>query len=233
MSHFGLYGAVMSRIIFAAVDKLRISIADTQYLMRKGLRQVVESQRPEYTIAREVDDEAGLLAHLQEDPPDVLILDYNQPRHFSPETIVKVREIAPAVGLFIITADDQKQRIFDVLNSGVSCFITKECGEDEILDGIEAARLGGKFFCNKVLDFLLERTNGTPADCSPAPLSPREREIVILTARGLIAKEIAAELNLSTHTVYTHKKNIMKKLRFSSPVQLAVYAIEHGMLEEN
>ena len=115
--------------------------------------------------------------------------------------------------------------------SGVTCFITKECDEGEILEGIEAARTGRKFFCNKILNLLLEKSFGSQADnCDPSPLTPREREIVILTARGLVAKEIAYELDLSTHTVYTHKKNIMKKLNFSSPVQLALYAIENGMI---
>jgi len=200
--------------------------------MRKGLRQVVESQKPEYGIAAEIDDEKSLLEHLANDPPDVLIMDYNQPRHFSPGTVLKVRDIAPAVGILIMTADEQKQRIYEVLQSGISCFITKECGEDEILDGIEAARTGGKFFCSKVLDYLLEKSFGSDTNnCAPTSLTPREREIVILTAQGLIAKEIANQLNISTHTVYTHKKNIMKKLNFSSPVQLAVYAIEHGMIK--
>jgi DNA-binding NarL/FixJ family response regulator len=214
------------------VDKLRITIADAQYLIRKGLRQVIHTQKPEYIVARECDDELTLMKHIAADPPDVLILDYNQPRHFSTETVQKVRDAAPAVGLLIITADNQKQRIYDVLQSGVTSFITKECDESEILEGIEAARTGKKFFCNKVLDYLLEKSFGTDADdCAPSPLTPREREIVVLTARGLIAKEIAHELDLSTHTVYTHKKNIMKKLNFSSPVQLALYAIEHGMIE--
>jgi len=54
---------------------------------------------------------------------------------------------------------------------------------------------------------------------------------VVLSAKGLIAKEIAAHLNLSTHTVYTHKKRIMKKLELKSPVQLVLYALENGMID--
>ncbi len=213
------------------MDKLRITIADAQYLIRKGLREVIRTQRPEYAIAAECSNEKLLLSHLMADPPNVLILDYNQPRHFSTSTVQKVRDIAPAVGLLIITADDQKQRIYNVLQSGVNCFITKECDEGEILDGIEAARSGKKFFCNKVLDYLLEKSFGADTEnCDPSPLTPREREIVVMTAKGLIAKEIAHELDLSMHTVYTHKKNIMKKLNFNSPVQLALYAIENGMI---
>ncbi len=218
--------------ILRYVRKYRITIADSQFLIRKGLRQVI-SQKPDYDVTAEIFDERHLLRHLATDPPDVLILDYNQPRHFSIDTVHAVRAATPKVGLLIVSADDQKERIYEVLQAGVTCFITKECDETEILDGIEAARSHGKFFCSKVLDYLLEKSFGSePENCEPTTLTPREREILILTARGLIAKEIAYELDISTHTVYTHKKNIMKKLNFGSPVQLALYALEHGMIKE-
>lgn len=209
---------------------INISIADSQYLTRKGLRQVL-SQRNGYRVISEISDEPELLKHLESNPPDVLILDYNLPRHFDPETIQKVRKVAPDTGILVISADEEKERIYKVIQDGVKCFLTKECDEMEILDAIEAANKGSKFFCNKVLDFILEKSFPEQTDsCAPTPLSPREKEIVVLTAQGLIAKEIAHELGLSTHTVYTHKKRIMKKLELRSPVQLVIYALEMGMI---
>ena len=208
-----------------------ITIADSQYLTRRGLKQVL-NQRPGFRVVAEPTTEEELLKQLKNSPPEVLILDYNQPRHFSPETIVKARAIAPQTGILILSADDQKERIFTVIQSGVSCFITKECDEAEILDAIQAANSGSKFFCGKVLDFILEKSfTSQESNNSATPLTPREKEIVILTAQGLIAKEIAAQLNLSTHTVYTHKKRIMKKLELKSPVQLVMYALENGMID--
>ncbi|MDX1410378.1 MAG: response regulator transcription factor, partial [Saprospiraceae bacterium] len=155
--------------------------------------------------------------------------DYNLPRHFDPKTIRKVRKTAPEVQILVISADEEKDRIYGVIQDGVNCYITKECDEMEILDAIEAAHKGSKFFCNKVLDFILAKSFRED-NCDPTPLTPREKEIVVLTAQGLIAKEIAHELGLSTHTVYTHKKRIMKKLELKSPVQLVLYALETGML---
>ena len=210
---------------------INISIADSQYLTRKGLRQVL-SQRNGYRVISEVSDEEELLRHLQSNPPDVLILDYNLPRHFDTDTIRKVRKLAPNVPILVISADEEKDRIYSVIQDGVNCFITKECDELEILDAIEAAHKGSKFFCNKVLDFILAKSfRDDDNNCDPTPLTPREKEIVVLTAQGLIAKEIAHELGLSTHTVYTHKKRIMKKLELKSPVQLVLYALETGMLQ--
>ena len=211
---------------------IKISIADSQYLTRKGLKQVL-SQRNGFLVIGEVSDEAELLKQISTNPPNVLILDYNQPRHFTPDTITKVKTAAPETEVLVISADEEKERIYDVIQQGVNCYITKECDEIEILDAIEAAQRGTKFFCNKVLDFILEKSFPDHADnCAPTPLTPREKEIVIHTARGLIAKEIAHELGLSTHTVYTHKKRIMKKLELKSPVQLVLYALEKGIISD-
>ncbi len=211
---------------------INITIADSQYLTRRGLKQVL-SQRQGIRVVGEIATEDELLRHLRTAKPDILILDYNQPRHFDTQTIDKVKEVSPLTEILVISADDHKDRIFSVIQNGVKCYITKECDEAEILDAIHAAKRGSKFFCSKVLDFILEKsfTPDTPAS-KENPLTPREREIVILTAEGLIAKEIAAKLNLSTHTVYTHKKRIMKKLELRSPVQLIMYAMENGMIEK-
>lgn len=210
---------------------ITITIADSQYLTRRGLKQVL-TQRQGFRVVAELTTEEELLKHLQTAPPDVLILDYNQPRHFSPDTIPKVKKYAPQTEVLVITADDEKERIFGVIQSGVNCFLTKECDEAEILDAIHAANSRSKFFCSRVLEFILEKSFTNPEENNaPTPLTPREKEIVVLTAKGLIAKEIAAQLNLSTHTVYTHKKRIMKKLELKSPVQLVMYALENGMIE--
>lgn len=213
------------------MSEIRIAIADSQYLTRKGLKQVL-SQRQGYIVTSEVAQEEDLLKQMKTNAPDVLILDYNQPRHFDTSTVRRVKEVAPQVEILVISADEQKDRIYEVIESGVNCFITKECDEIEILDAIAAAKTGTKFFCNKVLDYILEKSfPGDGENCDPSPLTPREKEIVILTSKGLIAKEIASTLGLSTHTVYTHKKRIMKKLDLKSPVQLVLYALEKGMIE--
>lgn len=210
---------------------ITVTIADSQYLTRRGLKQVL-TQRQGFRVVAEPTTEEELLKHLKTSPPNVLILDYNQPRHFSPETIPKVKECAPQTELLVITADDEKDRIFSVIQSGVNCFLTKECDEAEILDAIQAANGGSKFFCNRVLDFILEKSFTPEVGIKKAsPLTPRETEIVVLSAQGFIAKEIAAQLDLSTHTVYTHKKRIMKKLELKSPVQLVMYALENGMID--
>jgi len=213
-------------------QQVPIILADSQLLVRLGLKCLLGQQQA-YQVVAEVSDEEELLESLAEHQPQVIILDYAQSDNFSTETVVKLKHKAPRANVLIISADDDKNSIYQVLEYGVNSFITKSCSEREIIDAVKAASKGEKFFCTKVLDYLLEKSfpkNEEEASCDPLPLSPREIEIVRLIAKGMIAKEIARELNLSTHTIYTHRKNIMKKLDLSTASELMLYAVKQGLV---
>jgi DNA-binding NarL/FixJ family response regulator len=194
-----------------------------------GLRHIFNAI-PGCQIVGEATHENSLLEQLQQYQPQILILDYNQPGHFSPETIQKAKRISPSTNFLIISADEDKKSIFEVLESGVSSFLSKYCDEKEIVNAVHATGKGEKFYCTNVLNHLLEKSFSKDSECEGTPLTPREVEIVRLVASGLIAKEIAWKLNLSTHTVYTHRKNIMKKLRIGSTSELVLYAVNIGLV---
>lgn len=220
------------------MDAISIVIADAQHLIRAGLRHLV-SEDSRFRVIGEASNEEELQQKLSALRPDVLILDYSQEGAFSIGSIDRLKENYPEVRIMIMSDDDEKERIYKVLQLGVNGFLTKGCGEEEVFDAIKATAKGEKLFCTRVLDYLLEKSfpdaPKSPAEredvsCGPTPLSPREIEIVRLIARGLIAKEIASELNLSTHTIYTHRKNIMKKLNISSASELVLYAVKIGIV---
>ena len=109
--------------------------------------------------------------------------------------------------------------------------LTKECDKEEIVGAIYATAKSEKFLCHKVIDIIIEKHMHTDEDnCKAFNLSLRETEIIKLTAKGWTAKTIAGHLFLSTHTVYTHKKNIMKKLKINSSSEMIVYAIQNGLV---
>ena len=217
------------------MEPSRIAIADAQYLTRVGLRHILSSATG-LVIAGESSNDLELMAMLNQEPVDVVIMDYNQPGRFSPETIARLRALDDSPAVVVISEDNDKSRIFSVLEAGVGCFLTRECDDEEILDAIKAALRGDKFFCTKILDFLIEESLGKaprrhPSGCGATPLSPREVEIVRLVAKGMVAKEIAMELHLSTHTVYTHRKNIMRKLDLAATSELVRYALDQGWVD--
>jgi DNA-binding NarL/FixJ family response regulator len=209
-----------------------VLLADEQPLVRLALRQLL-SQKEQYFVVGEVGNEEELIASLKINQPDLVVMDYSQSDNFRPGSVAKIRSISPRSQILIISADTRKENIFQVLELGVTSFLTKTCGTNEILDAAQATLKGDKFFCTRVIDFLLEKSfaKDTDVSCAPTPLSNREIEIVQLSAKGLIAKEIADVLNLSTHTVYTHRKNIMKKLHISSASELVLYAVNKGLVQ--
>lgn len=215
------------------METITVVLADEQHLVRTGLKQVLR-QSEDIKIVGEAGDEEELFALLEEQtPPNIVVMDYDQPDSFSHETVKNIKQRAPQTHILIISADNEKRSIYRVLENGVNSFLTKTCGEEEIIDAIYATAKGDKFFCTKIVDYLLEKSfSKEEENCEPTPLTTREIEIVRLIAKGLIAKEIASELNISVHTVYTHRKKIMKKLAISSSSELVLYAVNQGILEE-
>jgi DNA-binding NarL/FixJ family response regulator len=216
------------------MNKISILLADEQHLIRLGLRQLLGSQE-QFEIVGEASNEAQLMEILTQQPVDVVTIDYSQGDSFQTNTVRQIKTRFPQSRILVISSDTSKKEIYEILEMGVTSFITKTCGVDEIVDAVIAVAKGNKFFCTRVIDFLLEKTFSKPSEAeniAPLPLSAREIEIVQQTAKGLIAKEIADILNLSTHTVYTHKKNIMKKLGFSTSSELVLYAVNKGLVSK-
>ncbi len=213
------------------MSKITIALADAQYLIRVGLRSLIE-EFEQFEIVGEADSESVLLELVKEKNPKVVILDHQQTAaKFNTDSISKIKASSPSSNILIISGDNNRETIFKVVESGINSFLTKTCDEEEIISAIKATAKEEKFFCNKILNFILEKSFAKPEDCTPTPLTPREIQIVRMIADGKIAKEIANQLNLSTHTIYTHRKNIMNKLELKSASELVLYAVEKGIVK--
>lgn len=212
-------------------SKIQVAVADAQTLCRVGLCQVLANE-PEIEVAGQAVDAEDLMSILSTKKIDVVVVDYNQPKFFDQTIAQQVKSVSPNTQLLIISSDDRKERIYRVIEDGVNSFLTKQCDEQEILDAIRATAKGEKFYCHKILDLIIERSFPNKSeDCAATPLSAREKEILTLVAKGMVAKEIAAELHISPHTIYTHRKNILRKLNLTSPTEMIVYALEQGLIE--
>ena len=211
------------------MSTISVILADAEYLIRIGLNHILHGYDA-INILGEAADEQSLMTLLEVEVADVIIMDYNQPNNFSVETIKKIKGKYPDTGILVVSADNEKDSIYEVLEAGVTSFLTKSCDEKEIIEGVYAATKKQRYFCKKVMDYVFERSfSPTVTDCAPTPLTVREIEVVQLAAQGLIAKEIASKLNLSTHTVYTHRKNIMRKLKINTSSELIIYAVNNGL----
>ena len=215
-------------------DLIKIIIADSQYLTRKGLKHLISKTKGVKLIA-ESSNAKSLIESTNRLKPDVIMMDYHQQEGLDLKDIKSIKNQSPKTNIMVLSADNNRENISHALSSGVNSFLTKQCSKEEITNAIYACAKGEKFFCNKVLNILIENhfsPNGGD-DCKPTELSIREVQIVKLIAQGLSSKMIAKELHLSPHTIYTHRKNVMKKLRFKSASELVLYAVNTGIINNN
>jgi len=208
-----------------------IVIADNQNLTVAGLQFLIQG-RPDFKIASIIQDPASLQREISRVNPDVFIVDYNLPDYISPDQLENVLR-ANRVNTLVITSDNDKSSIMRIVQMGVQGFLTKSCSKEEILLAIQATARGEKFFCHKVLNMVLEKSDPAVegSEFEPTGLTQRETEILKNLAAGFSTKKIADLLNLSPHTVHSHRKNIIKKLNIKSPTEFVVYAIDFGLIK--
>lgn len=207
------------------MELTRVLLADRQALAVAGLRQML-SATDKFEIVAETSDADELEHLLNKVLPDVLVLDYASLKNFSVIACLKTIRNHPFLKVLVITADSDSQSILSILQANVLGFVTKDCSRQEILNAFLAVSSGQKFYCNRVLDVLMDRQFNKADPAIDELLSEREVQIIEFISRGLSTQEMASRLNLSTHTVNAHRKNILKKLNVNSPVALVVKAFQ-------
>ena len=207
---------------------VKLLIADTQNIIRYGLRYILDRQFELKIVGKaasweEVTEKVDLLK------PDILILDPFTLEGIDVEAIPDLKKFSSGLKLMIVSDHYSRNDVDILLSLEIDGFVTKVCSQEEIVNGIYSVARNEKFFCNKVLNVILDARNGAE-DCSSTDLTPREIEIVRLIARGMSSSSIADKLCLSTHTVYTHRRNIMRKLKVSNASELVMQAVNAGII---
>lgn len=220
------------------MDKdIRVIIADDSELIRLGL-DVVLSEQPDIQVVGEATSGEELQSVLSEVPADVLLIDFTADG-FSLESIPEVLTKHPDLGVVAITPDQEGTTIVNALKAGVKSYVKKNCDSEEIISSVRETKKGSKFFCGKILE-TIQQVDIDPDDdsyesfnCQPVNLSVREQEIITLIAEGLTNGQIAEKLFLSTHTVNTHRKNIMQKLGVKNTASIVMYAVKANLVNVN
>lgn len=212
------------------MSKTSIFIADNHLLVREGIKGLLAGKL-DLEVVGEAANSTALMEAIPQLKPSVLIMDYNQPGSFSLEDIKDVQVKSPGTQVLVISTHQDKERILKALEYGVKNYILKECSRDEFIGALYAAARKEKFFCGKVIDAIVERHFPKNDTCEPSNLSAREVEIIRLISQGKTNKKIAKELFLSVHTVSTHRKNILNKLKLNNSSELVAFAIKRGIIQ--
>ena len=211
---------------------VRVLLVDDDQLMRAGLRAVLSSDAGIEVVGEAATGRAAV-ARVAALRPDLVLMDVRMP---DLDGIAATREVlatSPDVKVVILTTFEQDDYIFGALSAGASGFLLKRTSPEELLAAIHTVAAGDSLLSPSVTRIVLERLARQPAPrvagSAVAHLTPREREVLGLVARGLSNGEIAAALVIEESTVKTHVKRILGKLGLRDRIQAVIFAYESGI----
>jgi DNA-binding NarL/FixJ family response regulator len=214
------------------VSKIKITIADSHYLSRKGLA-VVLNENADFMLLSEALSTSDLVNQANFYAPDLIIIDYSS-ANYSLEGLSQIVKKFPKTKLLAITDVQTSNTVSKALKTGITSHLLKDCDHDEIVEAIYKTAKGEQFMCGKIVSAILEKPAiANEYTCEGLNISDRELEIIKHIAEGLSNKEVADKLFLSTHTVTTHRKNIMNKLGVNNTAGLVLFAVRENLISPN
>jgi DNA-binding NarL/FixJ family response regulator len=212
---------------------VRVLIVDDDQLMRAGLRGIL-SQDETIEVVGEARDGRDAVYRTRKLKPDIVLMDVRMPDLDGITATRQVLADEPEVRVVILTTFEQDDYIFGALSAGASGFLLKRTSPEDLIAAIHTIAAGDSLLSPSVTSRVIERMARQPTpdasrDARLDELTPREREVLRLVARGLSNGEIAATLIIEESTVKTHTKRILTKLGVRDRVQAVIFAYESGL----
>lgn len=208
---------------------IRMVIADDHRMILEGLEQLFGRERGIQVVATCTTGDAALEA-IRKHTPDVAVLDVNMPESDGLAVLRRLRSENSRTRVILLTATLEDDQAVEAVQTGVHGIVLKESAAVMLVEAVRRVAGGGRMIdqsvSNRAMARMMERNE---AQVLARTLSPRETEVVTMVATGLTNKEIAAKLSISEGTVKTHLHTIYRKLNVEGRVELAVYAVDHGL----
>lgn len=211
----------------------RVVIADDDDLMRAGLAELL-SVDPAIEVVGEAATGREAVALARRLTPDVVLMDVRMPDLDGIAATQELTQVAPAVRVLILTTFEQDDYVFGALRAGASGFLLKRTRPEELIGAVHTVAAGAALLSPSVTRRVIERMAQQPTprlvdQARLGQLTPREREVLGLVARGLSNREIAAVLVVEESTVRTHVRRVLGKLELRDRIQAVIYAYENGL----
>ncbi len=208
-------------------SQVRILLVDDQELVRSGFRMILEVH-PDLSVVGEAANGQEAIALSRRLRPDVTLLDIQMPGMTGLEALP---QLLPG-RVVVLTTFESDEYVYQALRGGASGFLLKNAPPDELVQGVRAVARGGALLAPSITRRLIGDFANAHPDASLAKqldaLTDREREVLMLIARGLSNAEIATELFLGEETIKSHVSSLLRKLGLRDRVQAVVFAYEAG-----
>ena len=215
------------------MDALRIMLVDDHQLFRKGIAALL-SARPEFQVVGEAEDGLEAIERVREFAPDVILMDVVMPRCNGLDALRVIKREMPAAHVIMLTVSNDDPSVFAAIENGAEGYLLKLLDPKELYDMLAKVRAGeaplsGKPAAKILQEFRhLKQMQNSPPD----ELTPRELEVLELVVRGATNTEMAQTLCIAENTVKIHLRNIFEKLHLDNRIQVAVYAVRHGLVKD-
>ncbi len=205
---------------------ISVLLADDHRILVDALRRLIDAQPDMHVVATAI-DVAGAIDALGEHRPTVAVLDVSMPDGGGFEVLRRLKELELPTKVVMLTMHGEDHHVMEAVRLGASGYVLKRSADTDLLDAIRAVARGDAYLTPSAVRLLLSEKR---SDREPV-LSPREREVLRLTARGHSNAEIAQRLFVSTKTVDTYRARVMTKLGLHKRSELVEYALQQGLLE--
>jgi len=209
----------------------RVAIVDDHALFRAGVRAELEDR---VKIVGDAGSVAEAVSLIRTTEPEVVLLDVHMPDGGGVEVIRLVGDEPEGVRYLALSVSDAAEDVIAVIRAGARGYVTKNIDADALADAVRRVHDGDAVFSPRLAGFVLDAFAGrAPAAADPAldELTPRERDVLQLIARGYLYKEIALRLGISAKTVEAHVSAVLRKLQLSNRHELSRWAMERRLVD--
>jgi DNA-binding NarL/FixJ family response regulator len=215
---------------------IRVLVCDDHPVVREGIAAMLETQA-DFEVIGEVSDGSEAVARVAQGGVDIVLMDLAMAQMDGAEATRRIRALDQPAHVIVLTAYDTDERILEAVQAGAQGYLLKGARRDEIFNAVRVVHGGGSLLQPEVASSLLRSLTGgsraaTPAPTGPdiEPLTEREREVLVLIAKGLRNKEIADALFISERTVKFHANALYQKLGVTSRTEAVSFALQNHLI---